>query len=121
MIETCRLRNVAIFFQTILSFVLSRKILLYFFFYFCIVFKNFLTIPTLEIENSRLVILTCAPIAVANDAIEMLPFIINKTIKDLSKYSKEEIYLLSLLFINFLSLISPMKQSLTSILFNLNC
>ena len=27
MIETCRLKNVVIFFQTILSFVLSRKII----------------------------------------------------------------------------------------------
>ena len=27
MIETCRLKNVIIFFQTILSFVLSRKII----------------------------------------------------------------------------------------------
>ena len=27
MIETCRLKNVTIFFQTILSFVLSRKII----------------------------------------------------------------------------------------------
>ena len=66
-----------------------------------------------EIENARLklalIIPTGAPITVANDAIEMLPVATDKTIYDLSKYSKEAIYLLSLLLISSLSLISAMK------------
>ena len=45
-----------------------------------------------EIENARvklaLTIPTGAPITVANDAIEMLPVAIDKTINDLSKQSK---------------------------------
>ena len=61
-----------------------------------------------EIENARLklalIIPTGAPMTVANDAIEMLPVVTDKTINDLSKYSKEAIYLLSLLLINSLSL-----------------
>ena len=66
-----------------------------------------------EIENARLklalIIPTGAPMTVANDAIEMLPVVTDKTINDLSKYSKEAIYLLSLLLINSLSLISATK------------
>ena len=66
-----------------------------------------------EIENVRLklalIIPTGAPRAVANDAIEMLPAATDKTINDLSKYSKEEIYLPSLLLINSPSLISTTK------------
>ena len=54
-----------------------------------------------EIENERLKIVlkipTGAPIAVTNDVIEMLPVFTDKTFNDLSKYSKKEIYLLSLL------------------------
>ena len=46
-----------------------------------------------EIENARLklalIIPTGAPMTVANDAIEMLPVVTDKTINDLSKYSKE--------------------------------
>ena len=46
-----------------------------------------------EIKNTRLklalTIPTGAPITVANDAIEMLPVVTDKTINDLSKYSKE--------------------------------
>ena len=53
-----------------------------------------------EIENARLklalIIPTGVPETVANDAIEMLSVVIDKTINDLSKYSKETIYLLSL-------------------------
>ena len=75
----------------------SITILLCFFFLFLVVFKNFFTNPVV-IENARLqlalIIPTGAPIAVANDAIEMLPVATDKTINDLSKYSKEEIYLL---------------------------
>ena len=79
-----------------------------------------------EIENARLklalIIPTGAPITVANDAIEMLPVVTDKTINDLSKYSKEAIYLLSLLLVNSLSLISATRQSLISmILSSLNC
>ena len=66
-----------------------------------------------EIENARLklalIIPTGAPITVANDAIEMLPVVTDKTIDDLSKYTKEAIYLPSLLLINSLSLISATK------------
>ena len=83
-----------------------------FFFLFLIVFKNFFTNPVV-IENARLqlalIIPTGAPIAVANDAIEMLPVATDKTINDLSKYSKEAIYLLRFLLINSLSLISAIK------------
>ena len=50
-----------------------------------------------------------APITVANDAIEMLPVANDKTIKDLSKYSKKAIYLLRFLLISSLSLISAIK------------
>ena len=54
-----------------------------------------------EIENERLKIVlkipTGAPIAVTNDVIEILPVFTDKTFNDLSKYSKKEIYLLSLL------------------------
>ena len=43
-----------------------------------------------EIKNARLklkfIIPTGAPMTVANDAIEMLPVVTNKTINDLSKY-----------------------------------
>ena len=77
-------------------------------------------------KNTRLklalAIPTGAPMKVANDAIEMLPLVADKTNKDLSKQSKEPIYLLSLLLINSVSLISATKQCLTSlILFSLNC
>ena len=50
------------------------------------------TIPV-EIENARLklalTISTGAPIIVANDTIEMLRVLVDKTINYLSKYSKE--------------------------------
>ena len=66
----------------------SITILLCFFFLFLIVFKNFFTNPVV-IENARLqlalIIRTGTPIAVANDAIEMLPDNIDKTFNDLSK------------------------------------
>ena len=66
-----------------------------------------------EIENARLklalIIPTGAPMTVANDAIEMLPVVTDKTINDLSKYSKEAIYLLRLLLINSLYIISATK------------
>ena len=100
-------------------------ILLSFYFLFRVNFNNFFTIPV-EMKNTRLklalAIPTGAPMKVANDAIEMLPLVADKTNKDLSKQSKEPIYLLSLLLINSVSLISATKQCLPSlILFSLNC
>ena len=75
----------------------SITILLCFFFLFVIVYKKVFTNPVV-IENARLqfalMIPTNAPIAVPNDTIEILPVATDKTINDLSKYSKEEIYLL---------------------------
>ena len=75
----------------------SITILLCFFFLFVIVYKKVFTNPGV-IENARLqfalMIPTNAPIAVPNDTIEILPVATDKTINDLSKYSKEEIYLL---------------------------
>ena len=86
--------------------------LLCFFFLFLIVFKNSFTNPVV-IENARLqlalIIPTGAPIAVTNDAVEMLPVATYKTINDLSKYSKEAVYLLRFLLISSLSLISAIK------------
>ena len=65
------------------------------------------------IENATLqlalIIPTGAPIAVANDATEMLSVTTDKTIYDLSKYSKEAIYLLRFLLISCLYLISAIK------------
>ena len=77
-----------------------------------------------EIENARLkvalTILTGAPITVANDAIEMLPVVIDKTNNDLSNSQKKQ-YIASLLLINSLLLISEKTKSLISlILFSLN-
>ena len=63
-------------------------ILLCFFFLFLVVFNSFFTIPV-EIENARLklalTIPTGAPMAVANDAVQMLLVATDKTINDLSK------------------------------------
>ena len=51
------------------------------FFFFCVVFNNFSTIPV-EIDNARLqiglVIRTDAPIIVTNNAIEMQPLVADK-------------------------------------------
>ena len=66
----------------------SITILLCFFFLFLIVFKNLLTNPdVIEHVKSQLapIIPAGAPIAVANDALEMLPDNIDKTFNDLSK------------------------------------
>ena len=65
-------------------------IILCFFFEFLAVFNNFFTSPA-DNENVRLrlrlelSIPTGVPITAANDAIEMLPLVADKTIKDLSK------------------------------------
>ena len=77
-------------------FLANITILLRFFFLFLLVFNSFFAIP-LEIENARLKIAlaipTGAPIAVANDTIEMLPVSTDKTIHELSKLLKKAIYL----------------------------
>ena len=58
-------------------------------FFLLISFWNSFFIIPVEIENARLklalVVPTGAPITVANDAIEMLPAVTDKTINDLSK------------------------------------
>ena len=59
--------------------------------------------------NLTLIIPEDYPMTVANDVIEMLPVVTDKTINDLSTYSKEAIYLLSLLLINSLTLVSATK------------
>ena len=68
--------------------LVNITILLCFFFLFLVVFNNFFAIPV-DIENARLqlalAIPASAPITVANEAIEMLPFVADKTIKDLPR------------------------------------
>ena len=63
-------------------------ILICFLFLFLVIFNSFFIYPV-EIENARLklalTIPTGAPLTVANDAIEMIPVVIDKTISDLSK------------------------------------
>ena len=75
----------------------SITILLCFFFLFLIVFKNFFANPDV-IENVRPqlapIVPAGTPVTVVNDAIEMLPDNMHKTFNDLSKQSKEAIYLL---------------------------
>ena len=63
---------------------------------FCFIswcFEQFLTIPV-EIENARLklalTIPTGAPVTVANDPIEMLPVVTDKTINDIQNSQKRE-------------------------------
>ena len=81
----------------------SITILLCFFFLFLVVFKNLFTNPDV-FENIKLkltpVIPAGTPIILANDAVEILPDNINKTFNDLSKQSKEAIYLLRFLLIS---------------------
>ena len=59
-----------------------------FFFLFLVVFNSFFTIP-IKIGNARLnlalAIPTGATVTVANDTIETLPVVTDKTINDLSK------------------------------------
>ena len=66
----------------------SITILLCFFFLFRVAFNNFFTSPVHN-ENVRLrfalAIPTGIPMTVANDALETLPLVTDKTIKDLSK------------------------------------
>ena len=69
-------------------FLVNITILLIFFFLFRVVFNNFFTI-LVEIENARLKLAlgipTGAPITVANDVIEKIILVADKTINDLSK------------------------------------
>ena len=62
-------------------------ILLYLFFLFRVVFNSVFTISVAN-ENVRLrlalAIPTDVPITIANDAVEILPLVADKTIKDLS-------------------------------------
>ena len=66
----------------------SITILFCFLFLFLVVFNSFFMIPV-EVKNARLklalIIPTGAPMTVANDALEMLPVVTDKTINDLSK------------------------------------
>ena len=70
-------------------------ILLCFFFLFIVVFKNVFKNPVV-IEHARLQLTLITPtgalITIPNETIEILPVATDKTINDLSKYSKEEIY-----------------------------
>ena len=80
------------------------------FFFLCLVGFNYFFTSPVDIENARLrlalAIPTGFPITVANDAIEMLQLVADKTIKDLSQ---KAIYLLNFLLINSHSLVSAMK------------
>ena len=66
-----------------------------------------------DIQGARLklelAIPTGTPTTVSNDAIEMIPTVSDKTIKDLLKQSKQATFLLNLLLTNFLSLNPLMK------------
>ena len=74
--------------------------------------NNFLKLPVV-IKNAKLklalTIPTGDPITAANDAIDILPLVADKTIKELSKYLKEAKFLLSLLLTNSLLRISAVK------------
>ena len=69
----------------------SITILSCFFFVFLVVFNSFFTI-----ENARLklalIIPTDAPMIVADDVIEMLRIVTDKTINDLNSQKKQDIY-----------------------------
>ena len=66
----------------------SITILFCFLFLFLVVFNSFFMIPV-EVKNARLklalIIPSGAPMTAANDALEMLPVVTDKTINDLSK------------------------------------
>ena len=66
---------------------------MYFFFLLLVVFDSIFTIPV-QIENARLklplVIPTGAPMTVANDAIEILPVVPDKTTNGLSNSQKKQ-------------------------------
>ena len=68
-------------------------------------FKSFFTNPDV-IENGKLhlapIIPAGTPITIANDAIDILPDNIDEIFNDLSKQSKEAIYLLRFLLISSL-------------------
>ena len=66
-----------------------------FFFFFLVIFNSFFTIPV-KTENARLklalTITTGALITVANDAIEILSVVTDKTINDLTNSQKSNIF-----------------------------
>ena len=68
-------------------------ILLCFFLLLLVIFNRFFTIPV-QIENARLklalIIPSGAPMRVANDAVEILPVVTDKTINDLSNNQKKQ-------------------------------
>ena len=70
----------------------NRTILFCFFFLFLVVFNSFFTIAV-QIKNGRLKLAlampTDAPMTVANDAIETLPVVTNKTINDYQNSQKK--------------------------------
>ena len=71
----------------------SITILLRFVFLFLVVFNSFFMTPV-EIENARLklalIIVTGAPMAVANDAIEMLPVVTDKQLMACENSEKKQ-------------------------------
>ena len=79
---------------------------------FLIVFKNFFINPDVT-QNVKLqlapIIPAGTPITIAKDSIETLPDNIDKTFHDLSKKSKETIYLIRFWLISSFSLISAKK------------
>ena len=67
------------------NLLLANVTILLCFFLFLVVFNNFFTSP-IDSENARLKLALAipagVPITVANDTIEMLPLVADKTIKD---------------------------------------
>ena len=88
----------------------SITILLCFFFLFLVIFNSFFMIPV-KIKKARLklalTIPTGVPVTVANDAIELLPVVTDKTIKNACQNSQKNHYIY--LLISYLSLISATK------------
>ena len=77
-----------ILFSILSNLVLANNNFLGFFCIFRVIYNNFFTIPV-EFKNARLTftlgIPEGAPITAANDSIEMLPAVTDKTIRYLSK------------------------------------
>ena len=77
------------------NLLLASTTILLCFFLFLVIFNSFFMIPV-EIKNARLklalAIPTGAPVTVANDAIEMLPVVTDKTITCQNSQKKQYIY-----------------------------
>ena len=91
---TCFIINAAgVLLSMLFNLLLANITISLCFFLILVVFNSFFVIPV-QIENARLklalAILTGAPVTVANDAIEMLPVVTDKTIKDLSNCQKKQ-------------------------------